>query len=87
MGLSNARYYERGHFFWDERADTLEDQVLMPIQDSVEMGMDLVVLETKLAAVDFYAPLFSEAFGDSAVTSERISLALAQFQNLGVAAL
>lgn len=29
MGLSNAKYYSRGHFFWDERANTLEDQVLM----------------------------------------------------------
>src|SRR5262249_27458384 len=28
MGLSNARWYLRRHFFWDERANTLEDQVL-----------------------------------------------------------
>ena len=35
-------------FFWDERAATLEAQALMPIQDHVEMGMDLSSLETKL---------------------------------------
>jgi len=79
MGLANARFYERGHFFWDERANTLEDQVLMPIQDSVEMGMTLTALETKLQATDYYGPLFEAAFGDDTVTSDRISKALAQF--------
>ncbi|MEM7115968.1 MAG: cytochrome c peroxidase [Chloroflexota bacterium] len=78
-GLANARYYQRGSFFWDERADTLEEQVLMPIQDAVEMGMDLTPLEAKLAATDFYGPLFSAAFGTPDVTSDRISKALAQF--------
>jgi cytochrome c peroxidase len=39
MSLLFARYYDRGRFFWDERAETLEDQVLMPIQDEVEMGL------------------------------------------------
>lgn len=79
MSLSNARFYEPGHFFWDERAATLEDQVLMPIQDQVEMGMTLDSLERRLAATDYYPILFEEAFGDSNITSERISLALAQF--------
>src|SRR5579872_1019242 len=31
MSLVELRYYSRGRFFWDERAKTLEDQVLMPI--------------------------------------------------------
>ncbi len=79
MGLSNARYYENGAFFWDERAATLEDQVLMPIQDHVEMGMTLEELVPKLQAEDYYHILFERAFGDSIVTSERISLALSQF--------
>ncbi|MFK7803987.1 MAG: cytochrome-c peroxidase [Anaerolineae bacterium] len=79
MGLANARYYNNGAFFWDERAATLEDQVLMPIQDTVEMGMDLDTLKTKLAATDYYGPLFEDAFGDETITDERISLALAQF--------
>lgn len=79
MRLGNARYYERGRFFWDERAATLEEQVLQPIQDSVEMGMTLTALETKLADTDYYAPLFEDAFGDDTVNSERISRALAQF--------
>lgn len=79
MSLANARFYENGAFFWDERADTLEEQVLMPIQDSVEMGMDLATLETKLAATTYYPDLFNDAFGSPAITSDRIALALAQF--------
>ena len=79
MGLTNARFYARGRFFWDERAATLEDQVLMPIQDEVEMGMKLDDLEVKLRGVEFYAPLFEAAFGTPEINRERISRALAQF--------
>ncbi len=77
MAIINARYSFR--FFWDRRANGLEDQVLGPIQDPVEMGMDLATLETKLATLSYYEPLFDAAFGSTEITSERISLALAQF--------
>ena len=79
MGLSNARWYQRKHFFWDERAATLEDQTLMPIQNPVEMGMTLDALTNRLAAEPFYTNLFAQAFGTTAVTTNRISRALAQF--------
>ncbi len=79
MGLSHARWYQRRHFFWDERANTLEDQVLQPIQNSVEMGMTLDALTNRLAAEPFYTNLFATAFGSPAVTPARISRALAQF--------
>ena len=79
MGLSNAKFYDNGRFFWDERAATLEDQVLMPIQDAVEMGLTLEELVSKVAAEDYYRMLFTRAFGDSNVSSGRISLALSQF--------
>ncbi len=79
MGLSNAKFYANGRFFWDERAATLEDQVLMPIQDEVEMGLTLTELVDKVSAEDYYRILFERAFGDSNITSERISFALAQF--------
>jgi cytochrome c peroxidase len=79
MGLSNARWYQRKHFFWDERAATLEDQTLMPIQNPIEMGMTLDVLTNRLAAEPFYTNLFTAAFGSPAVTTNRVSFALAQF--------
>jgi cytochrome c peroxidase len=79
MGLSNARWYQRRRFFWDERANTLEDQVLMPIQNPIEMGMTLEALTNRLAAEPFYTNLFAAAFGSPAVDTNRISRALAQF--------
>ena len=65
--------------FWDERAETLEDQVLEPIQNAVEMGLTLEETVQRVASYAYYEPLFVDAFGDSVVTSERIGLALAQF--------
>ena len=79
MGLANARYYDNGRFFWDERANTLEDQVLMPIQDQIEMGLTLTELVSKIQGQDYYQPLFTDAFGSNDVTTDRISLALSQF--------
>ena len=79
MALANARFSANGRYFWDERAGTLEAQVLMPVQDPVEMGMTLPALEAKLATVDYYKPLFRAAFGTPDVTSDRVAKALAQF--------
>jgi cytochrome c peroxidase len=83
MGLANLRFTNlqnrRPGFFWDERAATLEAQVLMPIQDEVEMGMKLDELERKLAGLPYYPPLFKAAFGTSDVSRDRIAKALAQF--------
>lgn len=79
MGISNAKYYENGHFFWDERAETLEEQVLMPIQDETEMGLTLTELVDKVEEQPYYPVLFEQVYGDDNVTVERISLALAQF--------
>lgn len=79
MSLVNARFYTPGSFFWDQRAATLENQVVTPIQDLVEMGMTLPALETKLSALAYYPPLFKKAFGDEAINSDRIAKALSQF--------
>jgi cytochrome c peroxidase len=79
MGLTNARYYAAGQFFWDQRAATLEDQVLMPFLDEVEMGMTLETLVQRVQGGPYYPELFEAAFGDMTVTPERISRALAQF--------
>mgnify|MGYP000669011420 CR=1 FL=1 len=79
MGLTNARFYDEGSFFWDQRAETLEDQVLMPFQDEVEMGMTLELVVERVEEQPYYEGLFADAFGDDEVTTDRISKALAQF--------
>lgn len=79
MGLTNARFYASGRFFWDERAANLEAQVLQPIQDATEMGLTLDELQLKLSLTSYYPRLFEAAFGTKEITSERVSRALAQF--------
>jgi len=79
MGIANARFYTTGKFFWDERADSLEEQVLMPIQDEVEMGLTLEELIENVSAQDYYPELFDDAFGSEEITTDRIARAMAQF--------
>ncbi|WP_412067592.1 cytochrome-c peroxidase [Rubrivirga sp. IMCC43871] len=79
MALAFPRYDRNRQFFWDERAQTLEDLALEPIQDPVEMGMTLGELTDRLEATAFYPDLFADAFGTPEVTSDRIARALAQF--------
>lgn len=79
MHVTDARFYRSGRFFWDERAATLEDQVLLPIQNQVEMGMTLPELVTRLDETPYYGWLFEQAFGDPTITEDRIAKALAQF--------
>jgi cytochrome c peroxidase len=77
--LVNLRYSLRGRFFWDERARTLEDAVLVPIQSKLEMGQDLSKLVEILARSEKYPELYEKAFGDNKITQQRTAKALAQF--------
>jgi cytochrome c peroxidase len=79
MPLLNVRFYKSGKMFWDERAATLEKQVLQPIQNHVEMGLTLAELESKVKALDYYPSLFQKAFGSTQIDSVKIAKALAQF--------
>ncbi|MDE2677943.1 MAG: cytochrome-c peroxidase [Gemmatimonadota bacterium] len=80
MSLLNIRFYRQDRFFRDERAPSLEEQALMPIQDLLEMGLTLDRLVSIVESKNYYPQLFEDAFGDDTVTPERIARALAQFQ-------
>jgi cytochrome c peroxidase len=79
MPLLNVRFYRNGRMFWDERAATLEDQVLQPIQNTTEMGITLTELVSRVSAQTYYPSLFQKAFGNTDVNTDRIAKALAQF--------
>ena len=86
MRLVNARFADERHFFWDERANTLEDQTTMPIQDHVEMGFSgqngdpsINDLIEKLEAIPYYQELFTFVYGDANISEQRMQRALAQF--------
>ena len=79
MALANARFYRPGRFFRDERAPSLEAQVLEPIANRDEMGLSLDALVPKLRSIEYYPPLFNAAFGSPDIDSARVARALAQF--------
>ena len=86
MRLINSRFGQEAHFFWDERAVTLEAQTTRPIQDHIEMGFsgtdndpDLDSLIRRMYSLPYYPTLFKEVFGDTIITETRMQRALAQF--------
>lgn len=84
MRLGNARFNESGEYFWDRRALTLEAQATQPIRDEVEMGFDdahggFSALIARMDGLAYYPPLFRLAFGDEAITEDRVQKALAQY--------
>jgi len=69
-----------GHtFFWDGRAPNLETQVLAPIADPREMGMNHPAMLGRLSEIEGYGKYFEEAFGSPGVTVDRVAAALADF--------
>jgi cytochrome c peroxidase len=79
MTLANVRYHPRARFFWDERGGNLEQMVLLPVENSLEMGQDLSKLPAIIGRDAHYAGLFRQAFGDTTITNQRIAAAIAQF--------
>ena len=79
MALLNVRFYKSGKMFWDERAASVEKQALQPIQNTVEMGLTLAELESKVSALSYYPALFQKAFGSIQIDSVKIAKAIAQF--------
>ena len=77
MAIVNINMQRR--FFWDNRANSIEQQVLMPIEHPVEMGMNLDSLILKIGTLSYYPDLFVAAYGDSLIDANRIARALAQF--------
>jgi len=86
MRLVNARFATEQRFFWDERANALEAQTTMPIQDHIEMGFsgmdgdeNIEDLLIRLNNLEYYKELTQRAFGKEKLTEERMQIALAQF--------
>lgn len=85
MRLVNARFSDT-HFFWDDRAPTLENQTTQPFRNAIEMGFsgtngdptfeDLIA---KVSALPEYQMLFNAAFGSPGIDEARMQKALSQF--------
>lgn len=66
-------------FFWDGGVNSIELQPVNPIQNPVEMDMTIPEVITKLNADNTYKSMFSKAFGNDTVNSQRMLRAMAQF--------
>jgi cytochrome c peroxidase len=77
MPLFNLAWHKA--FFWDGRAPTLRQQVLLPIQDKHEMNAPLDLVVERLREDDRYPAEFERAFGSPGVTADRIAMALEQY--------
>jgi cytochrome c peroxidase len=69
----------RTMFFWDGRAETLEDQALFPIANPVEMALPVEDAIKRLNADPTYSEQFQQAYGGPA-TPRSLGRALAAFQ-------
>ena len=65
--------------FWDGRAPSLEQQVIIPITNPDEMGMTADTAAQAIRTIPGYAQLFQEVYGDRTVNFDRIAKALANF--------
>lgn len=88
-GINNNGVYspETAPMFWDNRAESLEGQALLPMLSKEEMRgdniADSVIIDTiiqRLNAIPEYVSKFEEAFGDNEINQERILAAIATFE-------
>ncbi|MEN4760757.1 cytochrome-c peroxidase [Chryseobacterium sp. C39-AII1] len=78
MSILNVAYATS--LFWDGRAESLEAQSQMPIQDKKEMSEHIDIAAGKIAKIKGYEILFEKAFGDKTVTKDKIAKAIATFE-------
>ncbi|PQJ68913.1 cytochrome-c peroxidase [Polaribacter butkevichii] len=83
IGFRNAQPIQNLAFFseftWDGAAIHLDLQPIIPITSEVEMNETIPSILAKLNSYSEYNTLFTNAFGDAEVTSERMLKALSQF--------
>jgi cytochrome c peroxidase len=67
-------------FFWDGRADTLEQQAVMPIEAPGEMNLPHAQAIARIAAIPSYREAFAQSYGGEGVTINTIGKAIAAFE-------
>ena len=70
---------------WDGRADSLEEQALMPIASPEETDQSLVEMIGELKGIAGYQAYFERAFGEQGLNRTNVARALAAFQRTIVA--
>jgi cytochrome c peroxidase len=68
--------------FWDGRAKDLKEQAGGPIANPGEMAADHELAEKVVASIPQYRAEFKKAFGDDAVNIDRMTTAIAAFEEI-----
>ena len=88
IALTNLGYHYT-QFFWDGRVASLEEQALIPVEDSLELGNSWEEVEQRLQEHPSYPIDFREAFGiENTAEIDRyvVAKALAQFERTLISA-
>ena len=86
MAIINAAWNWNGKFFWDGRANSLENQALGPVVNPLEMNNTWPNAMASLQADENYPTLFKAAFGTTVIDSTLVTMALAQFERTLISA-
>ncbi|RRA97716.1 cytochrome-c peroxidase [Larkinella rosea] len=84
MSLVNLLWVRQ--LFWDGRSNSLEEQTLVPLQHTDEMGLKPGEAALKIQKTAPYAALFRRVFGSDSITDGRIAKAIAQFERTLISA-
>ncbi len=68
-------------FFWDNRAESVQEQAEMTLGNENEMDMDMHQVLDRVQDLEYYAPLFRTAFGNDDINETKILDAIAVFIN------
>lgn len=84
MSLVNLLWVRQ--LFWDGRANSLEEQALVPLGHADEMGSKTGEAARTLQKTKPYPALFKRVFGSDTITDAHIGKALAQFERTLISA-
>jgi cytochrome c peroxidase len=84
LSLANVAYNPL--YLWDGGVRSLEVQALGPIVNANEMNMRPDSVEARLRQIPKYAALFRNAWGDDAITIDRVTKSIAAFERTFISA-
>ncbi len=81
--FSFQEYYgpSRIPFFWDNRAESVEDQSEQTFANKNEMGMEMHEVLGRVLEQPYYQPLFESAFKEEVITRDMVLQAISVFVN------
>lgn len=68
-------------FFWDNRANTIQEQSRGTLANPNEMNMHMSQVQSRVNSLEYYKPLTKKAYGKETLSQEEILDAIAEFTN------